>query len=142
MTAIRKLNVDTDRCIGCQACTNVCPADLIRFSEDESDRVFTFAETCSEDCTRCADACSETAIKLAPVTKASKKFFTAKFPLAHCANCETPYATEMMVAKLRFSIPALLVPEGVDWLKTCLSCRQKEEANNVSERALKVRSFS
>ena len=142
MSAIRKLNVDTDRCIGCQACTSVCPADLISFSEEDSDRIFAFAETCSEDCTRCADVCSETAIKLAPAAKASKTFFTAKFPLAHCADCETPYATEKMVAKLSVSIPALLVPEGMDWLKTCLSCRQKGEAKNVSERALTGRSFS
>ena len=142
MSATRKLNVDPDRCIGCQACTNVCPADLIRFSEDDSHRVFTFAQTCSEDCTRCVDACSETAIKLAPAAKARKTFFKATFPLAHCADCETPYATEKMVAKLRFSIPALLVPSGVDWLKTCPSCRQKWEANNVSERALTGRSFS
>lgn len=142
MSAIRKLNVDTDRCIGCQACTSVCPADLISFSEDDSDRIFAFAETCSEACTRCVDVCSETAIKLIPAKKASKKFFTAKFPLAHCAECETPYATEMMVAKLRISIPALLVPKSMDWLRTCLTCRQKGEANNVSERALKGRSFS
>ena len=141
MSAIRKLMVDPDKCVGCQACTNVCPAALIRFSDDDSDRVFTFAETCSEDCTRCADACSETAINLAPAKKASQKFFTAKFPLAYCADCETPYATEKMVAKLSVSIPTLLVPEGMDWLKTCLTCRQKREANNVSERALKGRSF-
>ena len=142
MSAIRKLNVDSDRCIGCQACTSACPADLIHFIDDDSDRVFTFAETCSEDCTRCVDACSETAVKLNSAKKASKKFFTAKFPLAHCADCETPYATEKMVAKLSASIPALLVPEGMDWLKRCPSCRQKEEANNVSERALAGRPFS
>ena len=141
MSAIRKLNVDPGTCIGCQACINVCPADLISFSEDDIHRVFTFAETCSEDCTRCVDACSETAIKLAPAKKASKKFFTAKFTMAHCADCERPFATEKMVAKLRVSIPALLVPEGMDWLKTCLTCRQKGEAHNVSARALSGRAF-
>jgi hypothetical protein len=79
---------------------------------------------------------------LAPANKAGKTFFTAKFPLAYCADCQTPYATEKMVAKLSVSITTLLVPEGMDWLRTCLTCRQKREANNVSERALKGRSFS
>lgn len=142
MSTIRKIKVDPDKCVGCQACTNVCPAALIRFSDDDSDRVFTFAETCSEVCTRCADACSEKAITLAPAKKASEKFFTAKFPLAHCASCEMPYTTQKMVAKLRVSIPALLIPEGKDWLNICLACRQKGAAENISERGLKGRSFS
>ncbi len=142
MSAIRKLNVDPDSCIGCQACTSVCPAALISFRDDNTDRIFTFAETCSEDCSRCADACSENAITLSPAKKASQNFYTAKFPLTHCAVCEAPYATEKMVAKLRISIPALLIPKGTDWLKKCLACRQKEEAKNISDPGLKRRSFS
>ncbi|MGD2184852.1 MAG: 4Fe-4S binding protein [Desulfobacterales bacterium] len=142
MSAIRKLKVDPETCIGCQACTSVCPTALIGFSDDDNDRVFTFTETCSEDCTRCADACSEKAITLAPAKKASKKLFKAKFPLAHCASCGTPYATEKMVAKLKVSIPSLLVPEGMDWLNICPACRQKGEAQNISERGLEGRSFS
>lgn len=142
MSAIRKLNVNPDSCIGCQACTSVCPAALINFSDNKTDRIFTFAETCSEDCSRCEDACSENAITLSPTKKAGKNFFTAKFALAHCAYCETPYATEKMVAKLRISIPALLVPEGMDWLKVCLACRQKGEAKSISDQGLKRRSFS
>lgn len=142
MSAIRKLNINLNTCIGCQACPNVCPAALISFSDDKTDRIFKFAETCSEDCTRCVDACSETAITLSSTKKASKKFFTAKFPLAYCAHCGTPYATEKMVNKLRSSIPALLVPEGMDWLNTCLACRQKAEAKNISMRELMQRSFS
>jgi ferredoxin len=137
MSALRKLVVDLNMCIGCQACTNICPAALIRFSDDGADRIFKFAETCSEDCTRCADACSETAITLSPATRASKKFFTVAFPLARCTNCDTPYTTEKMANKLKSSIPTLLVPEGIDWINTCLDCRQKTEAKNISARGLK-----
>ena len=142
MSAIRKLNVNPDSCIGCQACASVCPAALISFSDDNTDRIFRFAETCAEDCRRCADACSEKAITLSPTQKASQNFFTTKLPLAPCVYCEAPFATERMVAKLRISIPALLVPDDMDWLKVCLACRQKGEARSISDQGLKRRSFS
>ena len=55
MSALQRLNIDLKACIGCQACTNVCPAALIGFNDEGTNRVFKFAETCTEDCTRCVD---------------------------------------------------------------------------------------
>lgn len=139
MSAVRKLAVDTVKCIGCQACTNVCPEKLISFSDNEVERTLQFAVTCAEDCTRCADACSEKAIKLEPTDKAIEGTFAAKFPLKSCTDCRTPYATEKMVNKLHASIPALLVPEGQDWLNICPVCRQTAEAKNIARRGLMSR---
>ena len=142
MSAVRRLDIDLDACIGCQACTNVRPEALISFNDEESNRVFKFAETCAEDCTHCADACSEKAITLSPAKKASKKSLTAKFPLARCVECGMTYATEKMMAKLKISVPPLLVPDGMNWLSTCPTCRQKKEAVNISTRELMSRSFT
>ncbi len=141
MSAVRKLEIDLNACIGCQACTNACPAALIGFNDNDSDRIFEFAETCIEDCTLCADACSEKAITLSPGKNASKKTFKVKFRLAHCAECGMTYTTEKMVDKLKASIPDLIISESTNWLNACLNCRQKNEAENISSRELISRGF-
>jgi Pyruvate/2-oxoacid:ferredoxin oxidoreductase delta subunit len=134
MSAVRKLGVDTEKCIGCQACTNVCPAKLISFSDGEVERTLQFTVTCTEECTKCEDACSEKALALVQVDKAIEGTYSIKFPLACCADCGTPYATKQMMNKLYDSIPALL--DDQDWLNTCPVCRQTAEAKNIASRGL------
>jgi ferredoxin len=141
MIAVRQLKVDQDKCIGCQACSNVCPVGLITFSDKQTERTIQFARVCPEDCNRCIEACSEEAISLTTVKEAPEGFITAGFPLMQCSECGTVHATEKMVTKLRALIPALLVPEGEDWTALCLSCRQKTEAKNISGQALKFPSL-
>jgi ferredoxin len=133
MSVLRELKLDQDKCIGCQACSHVCPAGLIRFSDNQTERTIQFAQTCAEDCHRCAEVCSEEAISLPTVSKAVEGFFTAGFPLMLCAGCGSAFATQKMVKKLHASIPDLLVPQNRDWISICLSCRQKIEAQNISE---------
>lgn len=132
MSAARRLDIDLNACIGCQACTNVCPAALIGFKDEKTERVFKFAATCSEDCSRCAEACSENAITLSPKNIAPKKPLTARFPLARCTGCGSAFVTVKMLDKLKATIPALLVPQDMDWLSACPDCRQKHEAENIS----------
>ena len=140
MSAVQKLDIDIDKCIGCQACTNGCPAKLITFTDKEAERVLQFAMTCAEDCTKCVDACSEAAITLLPADKVIENTFSVRFPLARCTDCGGPCATEKMMAKLNAAIPSLLVPKDQDWLSICPACRQICEAKNVASRGIKSRS--
>ena len=140
MSAIRELSVAVDKCIGCQACTNVCPAGLITFADDGVVRTVRFAAACAdEDCTRCADACSETAVTLSPVAEAGEGFLSATFPLARCAECGAPFATERMVARLRDSLAASLGPDALAWADTCLPCRRAGEAGHIAREGLMSR---
>ncbi len=141
MGAARKIEVDTHACIGCQACTHVCPANLISFRDDEQERAVNFPQMCAEDCTRCADACSEKAITLVTTEHVVDGLFAVKFPLKRCAHCGASYATEPMVKKLTVSIPALLITGEQDWLTMCLECRRAAEAKQLSHRALMSRPF-
>jgi len=57
-----KLKVDTEKCIGCGGCANVCPARLIRFFDDgEKTRIIWHIERCTY-CGRCAEVCPENAV--------------------------------------------------------------------------------
>ena len=141
MKAVRTLEIDLNRCIGCQACTHVCPAKLISFRDHESRRTLQFAKTCTEDCNRCVEACSEAAIRLAPTDQTSKEHLAAQFALMRCDACGNAYATEKMVDKLRASVPALLIPPDQNWLEMCLDCRRTAEAGQIASRGLMQRSF-
>ena len=141
MSTLRELKLDQDKCIGCQACSHACPAGLIRFSDHQMERTIQFARTCAEDCHRCAEVCSEEAISLPTVLKAVEGFFTTSFPLMQCAGCGSAFATQKMIKKLRTSIPALLVTQDRDWISICLSCRQKNEAQNISEQGRALQSL-
>jgi len=141
MEAARKIEVDTNACIGCQACTHVCPANLISFRDDDQERAVHIPQTCTEDCTRCADACSEKAITLVTTEQVVDGLFTVKIPLQRCVHCGASYATEPMVKKLTVSIPALLVNGEQNWLTMCLECRRAAEAKHLSDRTLMSRPF-
>ena len=141
MRAVRRIAVDTKKCIGCQACTHICPANLIGFNDRDGERTLQFAITCEEDCARCADACSENAIILGTVDTAIDNFFTVQFPLQACSDCGAFYATEKMVNKLSVSLPSLLIPDDGPWLSTCLECRRSNEAKQVAVRGLMSRAF-
>ena len=140
MSTVQKIHLDINKCIGCPACTHVCPAKLISFTDEKAERVLQFATTCAEDCTRCADACSEAAITLLPADKEIEDTFSVTFPLARCTDCGGPCATEKMMVKLNATISSLLVTEDQDWLGICPACRQICEAKNVAGRGLMIRS--
>ena len=76
MKTIQKLVVSKDKCIGCRACASKCPAAMISLTDDDGVRTIRFPVTCSEDCTRCAQVCSETAIILESVLEPVEEFFT------------------------------------------------------------------
>lgn len=133
MNAIQQLAVDTERCVGCQACTHTCHAGFISFEDREGSRTIRFARTCREDCRKCAEACSETAIALAPGGKddAPGGFVSLHFGMARCVNCSAYFATERMMEKLRASLPSMIVPETTPWITACLSCRRQIEADHA-----------
>ncbi len=139
MSAIRKLNIDKDKCIGCQACTNICPEAYITFTDHESVRTFQFAKTCAAECNRCEEVCSEKAISLAPAAEASGESLNIELPLFKCTGCGASYATEKMMDKTRSSLVAILGEDACSWTSMCPACRQASEAFIVAQRHLLTR---
>jgi hydrogenase-4 component H len=132
-----QLIVDLDKCIGCWACTHVCPADLITFADNGGQRTLRFARICSEDCTRCAEVCPEEAITLTPATERAPEgeHLTATFDLLRCQQCGAPFTTERIVDKLLAVIPQEFQADAAElsWVRLCPNCRQLTEGARVAK---------
>jgi hydrogenase-4 component H len=139
------VDVDTDKCIGCWACTHVCPADLFTFADQDGRRTLRFANTChyEEDCTRCADACPEEAITLATATETGPEavYLTATFDLLDCQQCGTPFTTTRIVDRLLGAIPPEFQTDAaaLSWVQLCPSCRQLTEGERMAREWVMVR---
>ena len=134
------VDLDIDKCIGCWACTHVCPADLITFADRDQQRTLRFARVCQEedgDCTRCADVCPEEAITLTPATEMMPEgaYLTATFDLLDCQQCGAPCTTARIVDKLLGVIPPEFQTDATDisWVRLCPHCRQLTEGKRVAK---------
>ncbi len=136
-----QLIVDLDKCIGCWACTNVCPANLITFADKDRQRTLRFARTCSEDCIRCAEVCPEEAITLTPAPvgqvsiPAEGEYLTATFDLLRCQQCGDPFTTGRMIDKLLAVIPREFQNDAAElsWVRLCPNCRRLTEGEKVAK---------
>lgn len=132
-----QLVVDLDKCIGCWACTHVCPADLITFADQDGQRILRFIRLCREDCTRCADVCPEEAIALTPATETLPEgaYLTATFDLLDCQHCGTLFTTARIVDKLSEVIPLELQTDAANlsWVRLCPHCRQLSEGKKIAK---------
>jgi NAD-dependent dihydropyrimidine dehydrogenase PreA subunit len=59
-----KVEVDEDKCIGCEECVEVCPVDVFEMQDEKS--VPVNADECI-GCESCVEACEQEAIKVAEV---------------------------------------------------------------------------
>lgn len=141
MSKIQNLVIDPDRCIGCQACISVCPSGLISSENEGSVLRVQFATTCSEECTRCADECSEDVITFMPAPESAQGFTAVCLDKAQCSECRSYYVTEKMASKLRASLSSHFDPDGLEWISMCPSCRRKAEASQGTRTGLINRSL-
>jgi ferredoxin len=137
----RRLRVDATRCIGCRACTTVCPAGLITLTDSDHRRMVRYVALCAEDCDRCATACPTQAIRLEPAAAPAGEVTVLHFALAACQACGAPLAPVEMLDHLRAAIPAQMQTdaEGQDWLTLCPGCRQQLEAEGMARETLMTR---
>jgi len=134
----KHLIIDLGKCIGCEACTNVCSPGLITIADEGLKRTLCVPLICSEECTRCVDACSERAITFAPVLEIppTVEYFTATFDLFPCEYCGNPFTTQPILNKLLDSVPKSVgvEPEDIMWLRLCPICRQMLKVENVARK--------
>ena len=135
-----RLAVDIDKCIGCGACANVCPARLISLTDTDTKRTVEFALGRCTYCARCAEVCPVTAITMTKefelaTNNKSDLNITVELILVRCELCDTKFTTQRIVDKLMAELPKEIDIEAaaLDWLKICPDCRKLREGQKISE---------
>ncbi|QBF83702.1 hydrogenase 4 subunit H [Shewanella maritima] len=128
---------EPEQCIACAACTRACPANALIMETKEADdsRRWQLNLARCIYCGRCEEVCPTGAIKLSQdfelaVANKADLYEQAVFKLAHCQECETPFAPKKAV---QYALD-LLIQSGLDQeqidirakqLNTCPDCRRK-----------------
>lgn len=126
------IKVDISRCLGCSACSNVCPNKNITKEDDDGKRTIRFAQ-CREECDLCVEFCPGKALTLVPEAEET----VVVLDLVPCQVCGTPFATEPTQKRVASTIPPHLQRDssGLYWIDVCPPCRRELEG----ERALRHR---
>ncbi len=102
-----KIDLDETKCIGCGACTVVCPTQTLKHLDIFKDRVFSYSHFQCISCGTCVRYCPESAAILSHdlsltklfQPKARNKIFTTR--LIQCSACGLMFAPEKQIMKLK-----------------------------------------
>ena len=125
--------VDRAKCTVCQACVNLCPTSAL-VATTEPRPTLSFIEANCVQCGLCEVGCPEKAITLHPrfvadAAARSSARLLHEDEFAHCTSCGAPFMAGRLlasnIARMR-DFPGLASAGGVERLKMCPACRQRE----------------
>ena len=125
--------VDRSKCTVCRACVNLCPTAALQ-GRAEPRPMLAFVEANCIQCGLCEIGCPEKAISLNPrfvadpVARGAARVLHED-DLACCVVCRTPFIAASLLASSIAHVkdfPGLISVEGIERLKMCPSCRQRE----------------
>jgi len=119
---------DKDKCIGCAACSNVCPNHFTT-REDGLVRTIRWSK-CTEECDLCVEFCPEKALSLVP--ECDETEIVHEF--VRCKTCGRGFATERMMDRIASTVPPhlLIDSSGLNWLEICPDCRRAVERERAA----------
>ncbi len=126
--------IDGDKCIGCCACTAVCPPNALSAYEDDGYRIIRIFYGRCIFCGRCADVCPENAISL------TKEFelttddpndlnYIIKLKMVKCIICGRYFDTERHLKKVIENMKEMGLEIDTDIL---MRCPEHRNLNNAS----------
>lgn len=134
---------DPDKCIGCYACYNTCPEQVITLEDIKNKRVFgTLSHACVV-CKKCQELCPQEAIEIVPGFELMAYLTQApiediNLELRQCEECHNYFAAakhiEYVEEKVQNNIKALHIPEEQHGL--CPECRRKQIAQKMQSKWL------
>lgn len=133
-----KLEMEVEKCIGCGACANACPARLIIIEDSDGYRSLSFELARCTYCARCRDVCPTGALAL------TNQFETAtptisdftihiKLKLLYCDECNGVLGPKRSVERVFTDLSAKteLHAEEMKWLNLCPECKRKKTMQDV-----------
>jgi len=133
------IKVDPGRCMGCLACSNVCPSQNIVRTDTGEARTIHW-KRCKEECDLCVEFCPAKALTLVPYDELAPEP-EISFELVECRFCGSHYATLPMLMRVESSLPSGLQKDarGLEWIWICPQCRRDIEAENAAAQVVRER---
>lgn len=133
------IKVDLSLCLGCQACSNVCPSQNVVRTDTGDSRTIHW-KRCKEECDLCVEFCPAKALALVPYDESIPEP-EISFELVECRVCKSPYATLPSLMKIEASLPPGLQEDasGLEWIWICSQCRRDIEAENAAGQVMRER---
>jgi hydrogenase-4 component H len=136
--------IDGAKCIGCGACSEVCPPRLILITDQGMIRRISMDYSRCTYCARCQEICPVESAQLTEDFEdatASRQDLTVsvELELEPCRGCGTPFITKRMLTKMtdEFSPPWMKEKlEIPDWFQLCPDCRL-EKTGAAIDRSVK-----
>lgn len=130
--AFGNVQVDPEKCTLCLACSHLCPSDALSGQMAPAPALY-FRESLCTQCDLCRAGCPEQAICLQPrfLPDAARRTAAreiASDQLVPCASCGTPFTgrRKLAVSLALMQEHAPDMPGGIDSLRMCPGCRQRE----------------
>ena len=135
------IQVDASKCLGCFACSNICPNQFITREETEDKKRTIRWSKCKEECDICVEFCPAKALTLVPYRDEIPDKIEASFDLVPCRICSKGFATEPLLNRIRETIPANLQKDstGRSWIEICPICRRELEAQTACQQIARSR---
>ncbi len=118
-----EIRINRKLCIGCSACTVVCPTKTLIFEDNIDQREFYYQHFQCISCGTCVHYCPESAVYLRHDISIKKLFQTFQrysifsTPLSECIICGVRFAPQGQINKLQTLL------EDIQGLSTCPRCR-------------------
>ncbi|OIP91235.1 MAG: hypothetical protein AUK55_11555 [Syntrophobacteraceae bacterium CG2_30_61_12] len=133
------LLIREDLCVGCLACSRICPEAAIVVTDRADRREVRFQRGCrGRDCDRCVAVCPEKALALGTAEGPElEPPLIMEFELNRCRSCTRPVTTKKIVARLLERTPPQfdLGMPARDWLGLCPACRRRQESRALVQGA-------
>lgn len=130
-----EIKIDPELCIGCGACSSICPTNAITIEfDDRAASVIRKPEKCIY-CLSCIDSCPNDALK---TVQHNHVYFTitveeVQMAAIKCVRCGKPFATykhaekvrDMIINKISISIRDVFLEDYKTYHRICPECRKK-----------------
>ena len=134
-----RVEIDTEACTLCMACTSACPANAITDTPGEPRLRFT--QSACVQCGLCVNTCPEQALTLVPqldfTPSAQQPETLYEEEPFNCISCGTPFATRSTIERITSQLAGkhsmFADSQSADLIKMCDNCRIQTQANSTND---------